>query len=219
MGEITVIASNLLTWARRSAPEAARARAAATISAVALAAAGLAACSGTSAPKADPPTSAPATSAPATSAPATSPAPAGTASSAAPSASTQVSGLDVCALVTPARVAAITKDVIRKTTRGQIGTTATCTYGLTESTIVIQVAAAGSAAAYAGFSTQVTSGAVPAGSAISVPGLGQRAISSSVGVAALTGQDAVLVLNQYGTVANQLSDDVDLARAAISALD
>jgi hypothetical protein len=212
MGEITVIASNLLTWARRSAPEAARARAAATISAVALAAAGLAACSGTSAPKADPPTSAPATSAPATS-------PAGTASSAAPSASTQVSGLDVCALVTPARVAAITKDVIRKTTRGQIGTTATCTYGLTESTIVIQVAAAGSAAAYAGFSTQVTSGAVPAGSAISVPGLGQRAISSSVGVAALTGQDAVLVLNQYGTVANQLSDDVDLARAAISALD
>jgi hypothetical protein len=214
MGEITVIASNLLTWARRSAPEAARARAAATISAVALAAAGLAACSGTSAPKADPPTSAPATSAPAT-----SPAPAGTASSAAPSASTQVSGLDVCALVTPARVAAITKDVIRKTTRGQIGTTATCTYGLTESTIVIQVAAAGSAAAYAGFSTQVTSGAVPAGSAISVPGLGQRAISSSVGVAALTGQDAVLVLNQYGTVANQLSDDVDLARAAISALD
>jgi hypothetical protein len=214
MGEITVIASNLLTWARRSAPEAARARAAATISAVALAAAGLAACSGTSAPKADPPTSAPATSAPAT-----SPAPAGTASSAAPSASTQVSGLDVCALVTPAHVAAITKDVIRKTTRGQIGTTATCTYGLTESTIVIQVAAAGSAAAYAGFSTQVTSGAVPAGSAISVPGLGQRAISSSVGVAALTGQDAVLVLNQYGTVANQLSDDVDLARAAISALD
>jgi hypothetical protein len=210
MGEITVIASNLLTWARRSAPEAARARAAATISAVALAAAGLAACSGTSAP---------ATSAPATSAPATSPAPAGTASSAAPSASTQVSGLDVCALVTPAHVAAITKDVIRKTTRGQIGTTATCTYGLTESTIVIQVAAAGSAAAYAGFSTQVTSGAVPAGSAISVPGLGQRAISSSVGVAALTGQDAVLVLNQYGTVANQLSDDVDLARAAISALD
>ena len=183
-----------------------------TVGAVALSAAGLAACSGSSAPKADPSTSAPATSAPATSASS------GTASAASPSASTQVSGPDVCSAVPSAKIASITKDVVEGTARGQLGSNATCTYTLSDSVIQIQVATAASATGYPAFSQQVTSGADPAGSAISVPGLGQESISSSVGVAARSARYAVLVLNQRGTVSNQLSDDVDIARAALDGL-
>ena len=188
-------------------------RAAAAIGAVALTAAGLAACSTSSAPEADPTASSPAAS----SAPASS-APAGTASSAAPSASTQVSGPDVCGMVTAATIASITADVVRDTVRGQAGSSAVCTYTLSDSVIEVEVTAGSrAAAAYSAFSAEVTSGADPSGSAISVPGLGRQAVSSSLGVAAATAQSAILVLNQRGTVPSQLSKDITIARAVISA--
>jgi len=207
-----VIASNLRTRARRRAPAAAPGRAVLATGAVALCAAGLAACSSSSAPKAGPSASASATSA----APATS-APSGTAS-AASSPSTQVSGPDVCSAVTPAQIAAITKDVVEVTVRGQLGSSATCSYTLSDSVIQVQVTTAAAAAGYPVFSQRVTDGAVPAGSAIAVPGLGEQSMASTVGVTARTARWAVLVLNQRGTVTSQLSDDVAIAKAALSGL-
>jgi hypothetical protein len=106
--------------------------------------------------------------------------------------------------------------VLRTTARGQSGASAVCTYTLSNSTIQVQVAPAGSG--YPGFSAQVTNNAEPAGSAIAVPGLGQQSISSSVGVATTTGKYAILVLNAAGQVPGQLSADVSIARAAISGL-
>jgi hypothetical protein len=181
------------------------------MSAVALSAAGLAACSSSSPPKAGPSTApAPVSS---------SAAPTGTPAPGTSAASPQASGPDVCAIVTSAKIASITKDVVEATARSQVGPSAACTYTLSNSVIQVQVTSGGSAAAYSGFSTEVTSGADPAGSALAVPGLGQQSISSSVGVAAMTPQFAILVLNQRGTVPGQLSKDVAIARAAISSLD
>jgi hypothetical protein len=181
------------------------------MSAAALSAVGLAACSSSSPPKADPSTApAPVSS---------SAAPTGTPAPAGGSASPQASGPDVCSAVTGAKVAAITKDVIRTTARSQLGTgAAACTYTLSNSTIQVQVAPAGSGAAYADFSALVSNGAIPAGSALPVPGLGQQSVSSSFGVATTTGTWAILVVNQQGQVPGQLSADASIARAAISGL-
>jgi hypothetical protein len=208
IGEITVIASNLRSRARRAAPEAARGRAALTISAVALAAAGLAACSSSSAPTAG--SSSPAAS-PAD--PASSPA-----SSPAASSPAAASGPDVCSVLTSAQVASFTRDEVEQVTPGQVGANSACTYVLSNSAIQVQVAPTGSSAAYDGFSGQVYSGANPAGSAVSVPGLGQQAIASSVGVAVQSAKHAYLVLNAHGQLPSQNAIDFSLAKALVSAL-
>jgi hypothetical protein len=179
------------------------------MSAVALSAAGLAACSSSSPPKADPSTApAPASS---------SAAPTGSSAPGTSATSPQASGPDVCAAVTGAQVATITKDVLRTAARGQVGTSAACTYTLSNSSIQVQVAPA--ASGYADFSALVTNGAIPAGSAIPVPGLGQQSVSSSFGVATTTGKWAILVVNQQGQVPGQQSADAKIAQAAISGLD
>jgi hypothetical protein len=211
IGEIIVqIASNLLSRALRAAPEAALGRVVLAIGAVALATAGLAACSGKSTPGAG---SSPSASTSA-SAPASSSAPA--TSSPAVSASGGLSGPNVCSILTAAQVGSIMGDPVSNTTRSQDGANSACTYALVHSTIEVDLAPNGSAANYAGFSGQVSSGASPAGSAIAVPGLGQQALLSSVGVAVRTGQSAFLVRNVSGQVANQR--DVELSRTLISAL-
>jgi hypothetical protein len=207
IGEITVIASNLLSRARRAAPEAAPGRPALAISAVALAAAGLAACSGSSAPAASP-SAAPASS----SAPASSPAPAASSPPAA------ASGPNVCSLLTSAQVASFTDDVVEQVTRGQVGANSACTYVLSNSTIEVQVAPHGSSAGYPGFSGLVSSGANPAGSAVSVPGLGQQAVASNVGVAVQGAKYAYLVLNAHGQVSSQTAIDYKMAKVLLSAL-
>jgi hypothetical protein len=177
------------------------------MSAVALSAAGLAACSSSSPPKADPSTApAPVSS---------SAAPTGTPAPSTSATSPQASGPDVCKAVTGAQVASITKDVLRTTARGQVGANAACTYTLSNSAIQVQVAPA---AGYADFSAEVSNGAIPAGSAIPVPGLGQQSVSSSFGVATTTGKWAILVVNQQGQVPGQLSADASIAKAAISGL-
>jgi hypothetical protein len=206
IGEITVIASNLLSRARRAAPEAAPGRAALTISAVALATAGLAACSSSSAPTAS--SSSPAAS---SAAPASSSAPAASSPAAA-------SGPNVCSVLTSAQVASFTADEVEQVTRGQVGANSACTYVLSNSTIQVQVAPHGSSAGYTGFSGLVSSGANPAGSAVSVPGLGQQAIASNVGVAVQGAKYAYLVLNAHGQVPSQTAIDYKMAKVLLSAL-
>jgi hypothetical protein len=206
IGEITVMASNLLARARRAAPEAALGRAALTISAVALATAGLAACSGSSGPAAS--SSSPAAS---PAAPASSPVPAASSPAAA-------SGPNVCSVLTSAQVASLTADVVEQVTGGQVGANSACTYVLSNSTIEVQVAPHGSAAGYTGFSGLVSSGANPAGSAVSVPGLGQQAIASNVGVAVQGAKYAYLVLNAHGQVPSQTATDYKMAKILLTAL-
>lgn len=181
-------------------------RAAVAVGAVALAAAGLAACSSTGTPSTV--SSSPAASG---SDPASSAAPASSSPAAA-------SGPDVCSILTSAHVASITADLVEQATRGQVGANSACTYTLSNSSIQVQVAPASSSAGYAGFSGLVSAGANPAGSAVAVPGLGQQAISSSVGVAAQGAKYAVLVLNNHGQIPNQLRSDVEMAQVLISAL-
>jgi hypothetical protein len=212
IGEITVIASNLLSRARRAAPEAAPGRAALIIGAAALAAAGLAACSSSSAPAAS--SSSPAAS------PASPAAPAAPASSPAAAASSPAaaSGPDVCSLLTSAQVASFTADQVEQVTPGQVGANSACTYVLSNSAIQVQVARPGSAAGYSGFSGQVIAGASPPGSAVSVPGLGQEAIASNLGVAVQGAKYAYLVLNAHGQVPGQTAVDYKMARVLLSAL-
>jgi hypothetical protein len=210
IGEITVIASNLLSRARRAAPEAGLGRPALAISAVALAAAGLAACSSSSAPTAGP--SSPAAS---PAAPASSAAPAAPAASSPPA---EPGGPNVCSVLPSAQVAAFTADEVEQVTRGQVGANSACTYVLSNSTIEVQVAPHGSSAGYPGFSGLVSSGANPAGSAVSVPGLGQQAIASNVGVAVQGAKYAYLVLNAHGQVPSQTASDYKMAKVLLSAL-
>jgi hypothetical protein len=209
IGEITVIASNLLSRARRAAPEAALGRAALIIGAAALAAAGLAACSSSSAPAAS--ASSPAASPAAPAAPASSPA-------AAASSPAAASGPDVCSLLSSAQVASFTADQVEQVTPGQVGANSACTYVLSNSAIQVQVARPGSAAGYSGFSGQVIAGASPPGSAVSVPGLGQEAIASNLGVAVQGAKYAYLVLNAHGQVPGQTAVDYKMARVLLSAL-
>jgi hypothetical protein len=209
IGEITVIASNLLSRARRAAPEAAPGRAALIIGAAALAAAGLAACSSSSAPAAS--SSSPAASPAAPAAPASSPA-------AAASSPAAASGPDVCSLLSSAQVASFTADQVEQVTPGQVGANSACTYVLSNSAIQVQVARPGSAAGYSGFSGQVIAGASPPGSAVSVPGLGQEAIASNLGVAVQGAKYAYLVLNAHGQVPGQTAVDYKMARVLLSAL-
>lgn len=195
-----MIASNLLSRARQVAPEAALGRAALTTGAVALAAAGLAACSSSSVPAAS----------------SSSPA----ASSAAPAASSPAaaSGPNVCSILTSAQVASFTGDVVEQVTRSQVGGNSACTYVLSNSTIQVQVAPHGSSAGYTGFSGLVSAGANPAGSAISVPGLGQQAIASNVGLAVQGAKYAYLVLNAHGRVPSQTASDFKMAKTLVTAL-
>jgi hypothetical protein len=207
-----VIASNLLSRARRAAPEAALGRAALAVSAVALATAGLAACSGKSAPSAG---SSPRASAaaPASSSPATfNPLP----SSPAVSPSAALSGPNICSVLTAAQVGSIMGDPVAETTRSQDGASSACTYALVHSTIEVDVAPTGSTADYSGFSGVVSSGASPAGSAIPLPSLGQHALLSSAGVAVQTAKHAFLVRNVSGRVAIQR--DIQLSKTLITAL-
>jgi hypothetical protein len=207
IGEITVIASNLLSRARRAAPEAALGRPALTISAVALAAAGLAACSSSSAPAAS------SSSSPAASpaAPASSPAPAASSPAAA-------SGPDVCSVLTSAQVASFTADQVEQVAPGEVDANSACTYVLSNSAIQVQVAPPASPAGYSGFSGQVSAGANPPDSAVSVPGLGQQAVASSVGVAVQGAKHAYLVLNLHGQVPGQTAADYKMVRVLLSAL-
>lgn len=204
-----MIASNLLSRARRAAPEAAPGRAALIIGAAALAAAGLAACSSSSAPAAS--ASSPAASPAAPAAPASSPA-------AAASSPAAASGPDVCSLLSSAQVASFTADQVEQVTPGQVGANSACTYVLSNSAIQVQVARPGSAAGYSGFSGQVIAGASPPGSAVSVPGLGQEAIASNLGVAVQGAKYAYLVLNAHGQVPGQTAVDYKMARVLLSAL-
>jgi hypothetical protein len=80
------------------------------------------------------------------------------------------------------------------------------------------VAPRGGPADYPGFSGLVTAGASPPGSAVSEPGLGQRALASSFGVAVQGAKYAYLVLNVHGQVSNPLGTDLKLARVLVSAL-
>jgi hypothetical protein len=206
IGEITVIASNLLSRARRAAPEAALGRPALTISAVALAAAGLAACSSGSAPAAS------------SSSPAATPAAA--ASSPVPAASSPAvaGGPHVCSVLTSAQVASFTADQVEQAAPGQVDANPACTYVLSNSSIQVQVAPPASSAGYSGFSGRVSSGANPPGSAVSVPGLGQQAVASSVGVAVQGAKYAYLVLNLHGQVPGQTAADYKMVRVLLSAL-
>ena len=196
-----MIASNLLSRARRAAPGAAPGRPALTISAVALAAAGLAACSSSSAPAAS------SSSRAAT--------PAAAASSPAPAAA---SGPDVCSVLTSAQVASFTADQVQQVAPGQVGANPACTYVLSNSSIQVQVAPPASSAGFSGFSGQVSSGANPPGSTVSVPGLGQQAVASSVGVAVQGAKYAYLVLNLHGQVPGQTAADYKMVKVLLSAL-
>jgi hypothetical protein len=206
-------------------PEAARGRAALTISAVALAAAGLAACSSSPAPATvSPPASAAAGSA----SPASSASPPARAGAASPAASSPADaagagaarGPNVCSVLTSTRVASITGDPAGPATRGQAGASSTCSYSLRNgaASIEVEVAPRGGPADYSGFSGLVTAGASPPGSAVSEPGLGQRALASSFGVAVQGARYAYLVLNAHGQVSNPLGSDLKLARVLVSAL-
>jgi hypothetical protein len=210
IGEITVIASNLLSRARQAAPEAALGRAALTIGAVALAAAGLAACSSSSTPAAgsSPPAS--------TADPASSPAPAAS----SPSGAAALSGPDACSVLSTAKVASIVGESVGQATRGQAGANSTCSYSISDGTISIEVEVAphGSPDGYSGFSQLVSTGADPAGSAISEPGLGQHALASSYGVAVQGAKYSYLVLNAHGQVNNALGSDLKIARILVTAL-
>jgi hypothetical protein len=212
IGESTVISSNLRSRARQAAPAAARGRAALTTGALALAATALAACSGSSAPSASSSTPTAATSAPATSAaPATSsPAPAGSSGAAA--------GLNVCSSLTEAQVASITHDVVELSTPTNVGGISACAYALSNTIVTAEVAPSGSSVGWTGFSELVSQEAKPAGSATPVPGLGQQAVSSSAGVAVMGTKYDYLILNAKGQAANQLSDDVAMARVLLKAL-
>ena len=203
-----MIASNLLSRARRAAPGAAPGRPALTISAVALAAAGLAACSSSSAP---------ATS---SSSPAATPAAAASSPAPAPAASSPAvaGGPDVCSVLTSAQVASFTADQVEQAAPGQVDANPACTYVLSNSSIQVQVAPPASSAGYSGFSGRVSSGANPPGSAVSVPGLGQQAVASSVGVAVQGAKYAYLVLNLHGQVPGQTAADYKMVRVLLSAL-
>ena len=203
-----MIASNLLSRARRAAPEAALGRPALTISAVALAAAGLAGCSSSSAPAAS------------SSSPAATPAAAASSPAPAPAASSPAvaGGPDVCSVLTSAQVASFTADQVEQAAPGQVDANPACTYVLSNSSIQVQVAPPASSAGYSGFSGRVSSGANPPGSAVSVPGLGQQAVASSVGVAVQGAKYAYLVLNLHGQVPGQTAADYKMVRVLLSAL-
>jgi hypothetical protein len=214
-----VLSSTLLPRARRAARAAAPARAALTISAIALATAGLAACSSSSAPAASS-SSAPAAGSASSSAPAaSSPGASSPAASSAPGPAA-ARGPDVCSVLTSTRVASITGDSAGQVTRGQAGTSSTCSYSLRNGTLSIEVEVAprGSSAGYAGFSGLVTAGASPPGSAASEPGLGQQALASSFGVAVQGARYAYLVINAHGQVSDPLGTDLKMARVMVSTL-
>jgi hypothetical protein len=213
IGEITVISSNLRSRARQAAPAAAWGRAALTTGSVALAAAALAACSGSSGPGATSSTPAAATSAPATSA-----APATSSPAAAGSSGTAAGGLNVCSSLTEAQVASITHDVVELAAPTNAGGISACAYALSNTIVTAQVAPSGSSVGWTGFSELVSQEAKPAGSATPVPGLGQQAVSSSAGVAVMGTKYDYLILNAKGQAANQLSDDVAMARVLLKAL-
>jgi hypothetical protein len=212
IGEITVITSTLLSRARQAATEATLGRAVLAISAAALATAGLAACGGSSAPAAS------TSSAAAASAPASSAAPVTSSPAAASGSGTAAGSVNVCSVLTSAQVASITHDAVELSTPTHEDGISLCAYALSNSIFEVEVAPSASAIGWTGFSTLVSSQAKPAGSATSVPGLGQQAISSSAGVAVQGAKYDYLVLSQKSQAASQLSNEVAMAKVLLRAL-
>ena len=201
--------TTLLSRARQAAAEAALGRAVLTIGAVALATASLAACGGSATPAASTSSAAPVSA----SAPASSPAPA--TSSPAAASSGPAGAVNVCSALTSAQVASITHDVVvvAVPTRDVFSL---CSYVLSNNSIVVaSVAPSTSAVGWTGFSGLVSSKASPAGSATPVRGLGQQAISSSAGVAVQGTKYDYLVVYEKGHAANQLSNEVAMARVML----
>jgi hypothetical protein len=114
----------------------------------------------------------------------------------------------------------ITGDPVGPVTPGRAGTSATCSYSLSKgaASIEVEVAPHGSPAGYSAFSGLVTAGASPPGSAVSEPGLGQRALGSSFGVAVQGAKYAYPVLNAHGQLKNPLGSDLKMADILVSAL-
>jgi hypothetical protein len=210
IGEITVITRTLLSRARQAATKATLGRAVLTISAAALATAGLAACGGSSTPAASTSSAAPASAPPSSAVPASSSPAAASAGSAG--------SLNVCSVLTSAQVASITHDVVELSTPTNADGVSVCAYALSNSIFEVEVAPSASAIGWAGFSTLVSSQAKPAGSATPVPGLGQQAISSSAGLAVQGAKYDYLVFTQKGQAANQLSNEVAMAKVLLRAL-
>lgn len=205
-------ATSLLARARRAAPEAAAGRAVLAISAAALATAVLAACSATSAPGTSPAPPASSPASPASSA-AADPATSGPVASAGP----LKSGADLCSILTSAQVSSITGESVEAAVPMQIEADYSCTYALSNSAIQVQVAPGGSMIGYADFSRLVSSRARPAGSAISVPGLGDQSVASSAGVGVKTPGYAILVAG-IGQMTGHLGIEVKVARVLVARL-
>jgi len=131
--------------------------------------------------------------------------------------------LNVCSLVSPSQVSAITGLSVGQGTNKALASNPdqiSCTYasGSGPGVRVLVVTSNGSTA-FAGERTALSAGASHAAPLITVPGVGGKAVASAAGLAALAGQEVVVVHGVPGEVSGHYDKDIKLAKAVISALD
>lgn len=131
--------------------------------------------------------------------------------------------LNVCSLVTPAQVSAITGLSVGQGTNKELAShpdRISCTYasGGGPGVRVLVVTSDGSTA-FTGERTALSNGASHAAPLISIPGVGGKAVASAAGLAVLAGQEVVEVDGGPGQVSGHYDKDIKLAKAVMSSLD
>jgi hypothetical protein len=132
-----------------------------------------------------------------------------------------LNGINVCRLVPPSRVAAITGESViqvipdQETVPGP--STFNCTYTLSSGDVIqILLEATSSPDIFAVNSMNLNgAGAAPV---TSVPGVGDKAVASINGLAVLTDKDNIFISGVPGEWSGDHAGDIKLARALISAV-